>query len=466
MLLLELAWRHLLGGRFAVFVRLRWQRWLTALLAFAVTVSAGVWLAMSGSPFWGALAFVAVGLMLFVLRHLLHRPLPDQARGAYASAVTFIAITGIALAVMTLIVVISVMDGFSSNIQQALLKTTPEVTVSSFDEEIDARTPELLSKIPGVVHADPYVENDMLLKLDGLERPLPVRLRGETPERYLRPGGPELKAGEWRALDRPGMVIIGSELARVYMLQPGDSVWLISSHGAVTPMGVLPQMQQLEVAGIFRSGFYEVDQSMVITGIPTAQELCDLGDHITGVSVSGRDPFDAPQLAETIKENMLVPLQVMSWAETRRNLYEAMRTEKTAMFIIESLLILIGSFNISSTLFMAIGRKTREIGVLMALGMRRSAILALFALEGLFIGLTGTVLGAVTGVLFSLYLQTFPIHMPGGGRVYYIDTIPVQLSWSVVGITLFAALALSLAASIYPARLASRIVPAQALRYE
>ncbi len=465
-LLLLLCLRHLLGGRFPVFLRYRWKRWLTAALGFAATIAVAVFIALRGSPVWGAAAFVAGAVILAALHRLAHGALPEAARGAYASAVTFVAVLGIAIAVMTLIVIVSVMDGFSRDIQEALLKTTPEVTVTNFDQPMDPRTAEVIAAVPGVRHADPFIESDMLMKIEGLERPIPVKFRGETSAARRRPGGPDLEKGSWDALDTPGAIVIGAEMARVYMLRPGDRLWFITDQAAVTPMGVMAGMQEVEVAGVFRSGFYEVDQGMVYAGLATAQSLLGLGDRVNGVSVSGDDPYAAPDLAARLRAALTVPALVMSWADTRRNLYEAMRTEKVAMFVIESLLILIASFNISSTLYMAVGKKTREIGLLRALGVTRREILGLFALEGFSIGTAGTLFGGLLGVGFALYLKVFPVHMPGGGSVYYIDTIPVHLSWGLVAATAACSIAISLAASILPALMAARLRPAKALRYE
>lgn len=465
-LLVELAGRHLLGGHFRHFLRARWRRWLTALLGVAATAAAGLTLAMRGSPAWGALAFLGVAVLAAALHRVVHGRLPDAARGAYASAVTFVAVAGIGLAVMTFIVVVSVMDGFSRDIQRALLKVTPEVSVTAFDERLDPSVADAVKRVPGVVRVSPYIENDLLLKLDGIERPLPVKLRAAPLDALGRSGGPDLLAGSWSALDSPGMVAIGSELARLYGLRPGDRAWLVTSGGTLTPMGLMPGLVEVTVAGIFKSGFYEVDQGMLFAGLQTARDLFGMGEAVTGLEVAGVDPFQAPDLAWRIQAEMLTPVVVMSWADTRRNLYTAMQTEKVAMFVIESLLVLIASFNITSTLYMAIGRKTREIGLLLALGMSRARIVILFAAEGLAIGLTGTAVGALLGTGFCVYLEKFPVQMPGGGSVYYISNVPVHLSPGLVAATVAVAVTVSLGAALYPAWQASRLAPARALRVE
>lgn len=465
-LLFEIAWRHLLGGRFSLFLRYRWRRWVSALVAFAADVAIAVQLAMRGYPVWGAVSLVGLGIVFGILRRFLHGPLPEHIRGAYASAVTFVAILGITIAVMTLIVVISVMDGFSQDIQQALLRTTPEITVTTFEGKIDPAVTERLLKIEGVTLADPFMEDDMLMRIEGIDRPFPIKLKGKTVAAHSRPGGPALQKGSWAALDTPGTVIVGAELARLYMLNPGDSLWMITSGGAITPMGIVAGMQEVEVVGVFKSGFYEVDQSMILSSLQTSQEIMGVENIVTGIEVRGGDPYQAPALSQKIEQEMAIPLVVMSWARTRQNLYEAMKTEKAAMFIIESLLILIASFNISSTLFMAVGKKTREIGLLLSLGMSRSQILALFSLEGLLIGVSGTTFGALLGVGFSLYLKHFKIQMPGGGSVYYIDTIPVSLSWGLVFAAVAFSIVVSLAASFLPAMRASQLSPSKALKYE
>ncbi|MEK8023125.1 MAG: ABC transporter permease [Candidatus Hydrogenedentota bacterium] len=465
-MLLEIAWRHLLGGRFAIFFRYRWRRWLSALLACALTIGVAVQLALSNYPVWGVVSLFGMGILMVVVHRLVHGPLPEQARGAYASAVTFVAVLGIAIAVMTLIVVVSVMDGFTLDIQQALLKTTAEVMVTTFEERIDPTVVDQIRKVEGVRFADPYIENDMLMKIDGYDRPAAIKLRGQTVASFLRPGGADLKAGDWGDLDKPGHVMIGAEMARIFGLKPGDRIWLVTSGGTVTSMGVVPVMEEVTVAGIFRTGFYEVDQSLVFAGMQTAREIVGTGDLVTGIDVTGNDPYEAPRLAMKLRREIPMPLVILSWAETRRNLYEAMQTERIAMFVIESLLILIASFNISSTLFMAVGKKTREIGLLLSLGMERARILALFALEGFLIGASGTTVGTIVGLAFCLYLERFKIQMPGGGEVYYIDSIPVAISPGLIVSTVVCSLLISLVASVYPALRAARMSPAKALKYE
>lgn len=436
------------------------------MLSFLATVCVSVILGLMGSPFWGASSFFAVGAVLFFLRRYIHKPLPDIARGAFSSAVSFIAIAGISLAVMTLIVVISVMDGFTADIQNAILKTTAQVTVTNSRENIDPRIAKLVSAVPGVIRVDPYIENNLLLKIDGVQRPVPVRLRGETLKHHVELPGPELLKGDWTSLESDNKIFIGEPLAENYFLEPGDHIWLITAEGAISPMGVLPGMEEFEIAGIFRTGFYEVDYGTVITGLETAGRVLSKEGNVSGFAVTGTDLFQAPELAERIRKEVDVPLRVMSWAEMRKNMYKAMKTERVAMFIIESLLILIASFNISSTLFMAISRKTREIGLLKALGMKENTILALFTLEGFLIGALGTVIGVLSGAGFSVYLKYFPIHLPGGGSVYYIDAIPVHISWSLIFITTIASLLLSLVAAYIPAREAAKLAPARALRVE
>lgn len=466
-LLYELAWRHLLGGRLKQFIGWRWKRWLSGLFVFILSGVAALYVASQGNPVWGVGAFMGTLVALFIVHRLVHGELPEKARGAYATAVTMIAVVGIALAVMTLIVVVSVMDGFSRDIQEALLKTTPEVTVTDFDESLDPALAEAIRRVPGVAYADPYIENDLLLKIDGYQRPVPIRLHAATEEHFLRPGGPDLIEGNWSDISAPDAVVLGEELAKVYFLGVGDKVWILSPQGTITPMGVVPSLREMEVVGLFRTGFYEVDQGMVITGLDTARDLLEMGEMVSGLNIKGEgDPFEAVELAEKIRKSMSAPLVVLSWAEKRRNLYQAMKTEKAAMFIVELLLILIASFNISSTIFMAVSRKTREIGILRCLGWKPGDVLRLFALEGILIGGIGTLTGATAGCLFALYLKYFPIEMPGGGSVYYIHSVPVHVSPSLIAITIIASMTLSLLASIYPARRAAALAPAKALRFE
>ncbi|RMH55683.1 MAG: ABC transporter permease [Candidatus Hydrogenedentota bacterium] len=462
----EIAVRHLFGGRFRDFVRWRRARWATFGLSVLLSAAVGIRLGAAGHPVYGILSGLGIFLVLLVLRARVHKPLPDSARGAYATIVSTVAVAGIAIGVMTLIVVVSVMDGFSADIRRALLKTTPEVVVTDFSSRLDPAFLERVRRVPGVKSAWPYIEENALAKIDGVEHPFPLKVRGIDPGKFRSGPAPELLQGNWGDLNSPDQALIGSEFAKTFLLRKGDAFWILTARGAVTSAGVVPRMRHLTVAGIFRTGFYEVDRSMIFTGVKTASTLFAMGRFISGIEVSGGDPMDAKRLADKIATSIPAPLLVLSWQEMRRNLYKAMRTERTAMFIIEAFLVLVASFNISSALFMAVGRKTREIGLLLAMGMSRMRILLLFGLEGLLLGGTGTFLGLFFGVAFCKYLEYFPVPMPGGGSVYYIDSVPVQMSPALVVATTTAALLMSLGASLYPARSASKLSPSRALRFE
>jgi lipoprotein-releasing system permease protein len=232
----------------------------------------------------------------------------------------------------------------------------------------------------------------------------------------------------------------------------------------ISPVGHLPAMRRFTVAGLFSSGMYEFDGSLAYISLPVAQRLLRMGDAVTGIEIRVRDIYNARDIAETIVDSLGFPYWAKDWSQMNRNLFSALKLEKTVMFIILALIILVAAFNIASSLIMMVLQKTRDIAILKAMGATDRSIRKIFVAKGVAIGLVGTVLGVCFGIILCVLLQHYQfIELPGD--VYYITTLPVKLQLMDVLLIAVSAVAICFVATLYPALQASRLDPVEAIRY-
>jgi lipoprotein-releasing system permease protein len=263
----------------------------------------------------------------------------------------------------------------------------------------------------------------------------------------------------------PPLAAIGNELSRNLNLSVGDYLNVISPLGTLTPMGRLPRMKAFRIAAIFHSGMYEFDSSLVYTSIPALQEFLGLGRRVTGLEVEIKDIYAAAELAEVIQKKLGPPFFTRNWMYMNRSLFAALKLEKIAMFIILTLIILVAAFGISSTLFMMVMKKTRDIAILKSMGATRKSIMKIFILNGLIIGGLGTIGGLGLGLGLCAILKKYQfIKLPRD--VYYISTLPVTVQVPDVLAIIAAAMAISFLATLYPSWQAARMDPVEAIRYE
>jgi lipoprotein-releasing system permease protein len=270
----------------------------------------------------------------------------------------------------------------------------------------------------------------------------------------------------------PG-IVIGKELSAILGVFYGDELNIVSPLGNMTPMGMVPRMKKYKIVGIFDSGMYEYDTSLAYISLGDAQAFFNMGDRVTGVEIRVKDFFQAGEAAAELREELGFGYFVRDWMEMNRNIFSALKMEKTVMFIILLLIILVASFNIISTLIMVVMEKGKDIAILKSMGATSGGILKIFLIEGMVIGLVGTLLGGISGVLLALNLEQvvgavekafgFKVLSPD---IYYLDRLPSHVNFTDVSIIMAAAVLISLLATIYPAWQASRMAPADALRYE
>jgi lipoprotein-releasing system permease protein len=301
-------------------------------------------------------------------------------------------------------------------------------------------------------------------------------IRGILPdeERKVADIGAHMKAGRLEDLKAGEFgIVLGADLARALNASLGDRVVVITPQGQITPAGLLPRLKQFKVVGIFQVGMYEYDSGLALIHMNDAQVLFRLGDRVTGVRLKIKDLMDAPAVAHQLGSTLSFEAWVSDWTREHANLFRAVAIEKNVMFIILLLIVAVAAFNIVSTLVMAVTDKQADIAILRTLGASPGSIMQIFVIQGALIGLIGTVSGVVLGVVTALNIHVivpfienmFGIHFLAP-QVYFISELPSQLQWGDVIAIGLTSLVLTLLATLYPSYRASRIQPAEALRYE
>jgi lipoprotein-releasing system permease protein len=389
----------------------------------------------------------------------------------FISLIAFLSIGGVAVSVMSLIVVIAVMTGFGESLKEKIIGMNPHLIVSSFDVVENSRElSRKLAGIKGVKEAYPFVEGQAMMHFDN--KVYGVHVKGvETLnkdnaifKKYLKHGTVSIK---------PGEIMIGKELASTMNAGIGSTLMIMSPALSQEGSG-FPQFISFTVKGIFKSEMYEYDISWVIVTLQDAQKLYGfLSEQAHGIGVEIEDVEKAHEYKSRLADMIPKTLWVKSWMDVNKNLFAALKTEKNVMFILLTLAVLVAATNIVNTLVMIVLEKTREIGILKSIGMSDFAIMKVFVIEGAFIGFTGELIGFIGGVLFVRWLgkiESFVSRITGlevfPREVYYFDSIPARMEPSDIAVILVSALVVSLLAALYPSWKASKLSPVEAIRYE
>lgn len=411
------------------------------------------------------------------------RYLKAKRKSTFISIITFISTAGVMLGVMALIVVLAVMTGFEEDLKEKILGTNAHVVVvrNGAPMEDYHQVMEKLKGFKGVTAATPFIYNQVMLSsgknvsgvvLRGIDVPtdrLVTRLSASIVEGTIDSLEPQMGEGS-EAL--PGL-LVGKELAKHLQLFLGDKVNVISPLGNITPLGMMPKMKPFRITGIFNTGMFEYDSTLAYISIGQAQSFFNLGDTVTGVQLKIKDVYHAGELASTINRSLGSEYSARDWMQMNRNILFALKTEKVVMFIILTLIVLVAAFGIASTLFMVVMEKNRDIAILKSMGATGGSIMKIFILEGLVIGIIGTALGVASGLLIALNLEPIIslIQKITGQNffskdIYYLDRFPSLVVPSDVVLISVTAVLISFIATLYPAWQASRMLPAEALRYE
>ena len=386
----------------------------------------------------------------------------------FLSIITLISILGVAVGVAALIVVLAVMNGFQSDLKEKILGITSHIVVQSFNGRIEnyPSVIQKIEKIEGVATAVPFVYLQGLMSANGRVSGVVVRGIDSKVAENIPQLESRLLLGSFGQLNSTSpVVILGSELAKNLNVNVHDYVNLIVPSGRITPMGTIPRSVSFQVIGLFQSGMYQYDQSLAFIDLATAQKIAGLKNSVMGIEVRLKDPDDAKRTAQLLIRKLDYKFWIRTWMQMNRNLFSALKLEKTVMFIILTLIVFVAAFNIVSSLIMLVINKTKDIAILKAMGATSKSIKKLFMLTGFLIGFSGTIIGLVGGFILCALLKRYHfIELPKD--IYYISTLPVRVELLDVVAISASALIISLIATIYPANQAAKMNPVEALRYE
>jgi lipoprotein-releasing system permease protein len=414
------------------------------------------------------------------------RYLRAKRRSRTISFNTLISIIGVTIGVAALIATLGIMTGFKEDLQAKILGTNSHIIVTTKTGENIRDYEPVTAKIgtvPGVAAATPFVFKQVLLTTSTASHGVVLRgidvLREASVTEIVR----NLKAGALEDLNRlappipePGQkepraepaaplpgIIIGRELSLRLGAFPGDRINVVSPVGPMSALGMIPKVRGFRVAGVFESGMFEYDSSLAYVSIQQAQEFFNMGQVVTGIEVKVTDIFKADETARRIEQALGYPYWARDWMKLNKNLFSALKLEKFMMFVLLVLVVIVAAFNIVSTLAMIVVEKHREIAILKAMGATGPAVMRVFMLNGLVIGLVGTAIGIPLGYAICWAIQTW-FTLPGD--VYLLSRIPVNIKLFDVAVVGASAVAITFLATIYPCLEAARLQPAEALRYE
>ena len=399
------------------------------------------------------------------------RYLKAKRKQTFISIITMISVIGVMMGVMALIVVLSVMNGFREDLMSKILGVNSHLLVLSYEgafKDYDKVIGQV-DHVEGVVASTPFLYSQVMVNNSGSVSG--VILRGIDTDTAPRVIGiePMIKEGSLQSLERlhEGLpaIIIGKELSKNLMARPGDILTVVSPLGKLTPLGRIPYDRKFKVTAIFESGMYEYDSSLAYVSLKEAQDFLGFESRVTGIEVKVKDVYEADRIGTAAQKKLGYPYWTKDWKQMNRSLVSALKLEKLTMFVILLMIVLVGALNIISTLVMVVMEKTRDVAILRTMGTTRRSIMSVFMLQGLLVGVVGTLAGLASGLGLCHLLAKYKfIDLPSD--IYYISTLPVRVETMDVAFVTISAVFISFLATLYPSWHASRLNPVEALRYE
>lgn len=394
------------------------------------------------------------------------------------SLISVIAIGGVLVGVSALIVIMGVMNGLQRDLREKILVGSPDVHVLPYGDGMRMTnwrdTREAVAATPGVVRAAPFVSTQ------GMVRNLSGYMTGTQVMGIQADGiaGADVTTirshailGDFRfvrdSIALPGAVL-GKLLASKLNAFPGDTIVLVGAAGLdmnASTGAIIPRLDSAVVSGVFETGMYEYDNAYLYLELAAAQRFAGLGDDVTGIEVRAVDRWQAPAVADSLRANLKAPVRAVDWQEQNRSLFQALKLERLGMGVILLLIVVVAAFNIVSTLTMVVSDKTREIGILRAMGMPAKSIRRIFLYQGIVVGAVGTVGGVAIGLFLSLLLEKYRL-ISLDPSVYFIDHLPVAIEIPDVLLIIVSSLVITALATLYPAAQAARLYPVDAIRHE
>jgi lipoprotein-releasing system permease protein len=395
----------------------------------------------------------------------------------FVSVIAIFSLVGIALGVATLIIVMAVMSGFKDDLLGRILGLNGHLGVYAQSSAGMTNYPEVTSRIstlPGVVSATPVIEGQVLLAAGSQNSGGLVRGIAQNDLRKLPSIAGNIRAGSLEDFKGTDAIAIGLTLAERFGLEVGSKITLLSPDGAVTAFGTIPRVRAYKIVAIFQAGMNEYDSSFVFLPLEAAQIFFQKPDAVTQIEVMVTDPSNVSVVNREIRTALAgEPLRIIDWTQSNDSFFAAVQVEQNVMFLILTLIILVAAFNVVSSLIMMVKDKTRDIAVLRTLGAGRGAIMRIFLMCGASVGITGTALGTLLGVVFCLNIERIRLLLQSltgtklfDPTVYYLEHLPAKLDLVTVLQVVTMALVLSLLATLYPSWRAARTDPVEALRHE
>ena len=394
----------------------------------------------------------------------------------FISFISFISIFGIVIGVWALITVLSIMNGFERELRERILAVASHITITGETGQLAnwQEVADQVGNLDDVIGYAPFILGQGMVVKGGTVSGALIRGISPVPESTVSTVTQSMVSGEIDSLtSRSWNIVIGANLASKLGVAVGDKVTLVAPKGQLTPAGLLPRLKRFRVSGIFELGMYEYDSVLTLIHIDDAARLLRMQGQVSGLRLKLNDVYDAPRVREQLAYVMGPGNDVTDWTREHRNLFRALKIERRVMFIILLLIVAVAGFNIVSTLIMVVADKQADIAILRTLGISPLSVMGIFVVQGVTIGLIGTVVGAALGIVTSINIETLVPWLENlfnteffPSSIYVITDFPAEMRWSDVSLITTVSFGISLIATLYPAWRASRTQPAQALRYE
>ncbi len=394
----------------------------------------------------------------------------------FISFISFISIFGIVIGVWALITVLSIMNGFERELRERILAVASHITITGETGQLAnwQEVADQVGNLDDVIGYAPFILGQGMVVKGGTVSGALIRGISPVPESTVSTVTQSMVSGEIDSLtSRSWNIVIGANLASKLGVAVGDKVTLVAPKGQLTPAGLLPRLKRFRVSGVFELGMYEYDSVLTLIHIDDAARLLRMQGQVSGLRLKLNDVYDAPRVREQLAYVMGPGNDVTDWTREHRNLFRALKIERRVMFIILLLIVAVAGFNIVSTLIMVVADKQADIAILRTLGISPLSVMGIFVVQGVTIGLIGTVVGAALGIVTSINIETLVPWLENlfnteffPSSIYVITDFPAEMRWSDVSLITTVSFGISLIATLYPAWRASRTQPAQALRYE